>query len=186
MTYFLLKSLHIIGFVSWFAGMFYLVRILVYYRESALKDEPERQILQTQFGIMMQRAYNIIMNPAMMITWIGGLGMIIHNEILDPAWLGTQGWLHVKLVLLVGLTIYHIHSKSIIKKFLAHDYSVWTPERLRMWNEVPTLFLFAIVLLAVLKNTLSFVLAMGILIGLVIFLMCGIKFYKRYREKRGE
>ncbi|MEL6945933.1 MAG: CopD family protein, partial [Bacteroidota bacterium] len=71
-----LKALHVIGFVSWFAGLFYLVRIFVYHVEASEKTEPERSVLTQEFMQMQKRVYKIICNPAMMLTWTAGLGML--------------------------------------------------------------------------------------------------------------
>ena len=73
---FFLKALHVVGFVSWFAGMFYLVRIFVYLVEAREREEPARTILTAEFLAMSQRVYKIICNPGMMITWTAGLGML--------------------------------------------------------------------------------------------------------------
>jgi putative membrane protein len=70
------KAIHVIGFVAWFAGLFYLVRMFVYYVEAGEKAEPEKSILQKQHGLMSWRVYKIIANPAMMITWTAGLIML--------------------------------------------------------------------------------------------------------------
>ena len=75
-TIFLLKALHVVGFVSWFAGLFYLVRIFVYHAEADDRAEPERGILTRQFILMEQRVYGIISTPALVITWVAGLGML--------------------------------------------------------------------------------------------------------------
>ncbi len=177
MWYFLFKSLHIIGFVAWFAGLFYLVRMFVYDVEAEERPEPERGILKKQFNLMEWRVYRIICNPAMMITWAFGLAMLFWNG-LD--WLAANGWMHLKLLLLVGLTIYHLWTKRIIKQ-LESGGLPYSSFQFRLWNEVPTLFLVAIVLLAVYRNTLNFVYAfLGILVfGLLLFL--GAKAYKRAR-----
>ena len=178
----LFKALHIVGFVSWFAGLFYLVRMFVYHVESAQQPEPERGILTNQYRLMEQRVYRIICNPAMMITWTFGLLMLIRN---GTDWLAANGWMHVKLLLLIGLTIYHLWTKKMIAKLAAGDtpYSGW---RFRLLNEVPTLFLLSIALLAVYRNTLNFVYAFLGLIAFVVLLMIGAKAYKRAREKNPE
>ena len=151
---FFFKSLHVIGFVSWFAGLFYLVRMFVYYVEASEKNEPERGILTQQFLQMQERVYKIICNPAMMITWIGGLSMLGLGLFTDqvPNYLsienGTPGWMHLKLVLLIGLLFYHLRCKKIIKNLKAGTNKL-TPFQFRLFNEIPTLFLVGIVFTAV-------------------------------------
>ena len=110
--YSLFKSLHIVGFVAWFAGMFYLVRMFVYFKESELKEEPDRTILTTQYTLMQKRVYSIICNPAMMFTWFCGLAMLY---IQGYEWIISQNWLLVKLVLLILLTWYHLFCKKTIR-----------------------------------------------------------------------
>ena len=96
------KSLHIIGFVTWFAGLFYLARIFVYHVEANDKPETERNILQAQYNIMAERLYKIITNPAIIITWLFGIGMLV----LNPAYL-QGGWMHAKFLLVFLLSGYH-------------------------------------------------------------------------------
>ena len=173
------KSIHIIGFVSWFAGMFYLVRMFVYYRESLDKAEPEKSILAGQFLQMQWRVYKIILNPAMMITWTAGIVMLVVNS----AYL-TLPWLHVKLLLLVLLTGYHLFCKRIIKQFEAGVVR-FDSFQLRLFNEIPTLFLVSIVFIAVFgkAGTLNYMyLALGVILfaGMV---FGGARAYKKKREK---
>lgn len=175
--YFFAKALHIIGFVAWFAGLFYLVRIFVYHVEAHAKPQPDRGILTQQFNLMEWRVYKIICNPAMMITWTAGLLMLFINGF---EWLGANPWMIVKLALLVGLTVYHVWCKRIIRQMEKGNFrfSSW---QFRLLNEVPTLFLVAIVLLAVYKNTLNFLYAFLGLIGFMALLFVGAKAYKRSR-----
>ena len=178
MSIFYLKALHIIGFVAWFAGLFYLVRIFVYHAEAADKAEPARSILLKEFGLMQGRVYKIICNPAMMITWSAGIGMLIIN----PGYL-EQGWMHVKLLLLVGLLGYHLYCKKIIRQ-LAKGESSLTSFQFRLLNEVPTLFLVAIVLLAVLRSTENFLYGIAGLIAFAAVLYFSAKAYKKHRERQ--
>lgn len=174
-----LKALHIIGFTSWFAALFYLPRLFVYYTEALEQPEPERRILTKQFLILQKRLANIIMTPAMVITFIGGLGMIF---LYGWEWWKFNIWLHWKLLLLAGLVYYHFYNLKIIKDFEKGKTS-FTSTQFRMYNEIATLFLVAIVLLAVFKNGLSFMYALVGLVGFTILLGMGIKFYKRIRER---
>lgn len=173
-----LKAFHIIGFVAWFAGLFYLVRIFVYHTEALDKPEPEKTILTKQYNLMAWRVYKIICNPAMMITWICGLSMLY---IYGIEWLKMSTWIHLKLFLLVLLVLYHLYCKKIIQK-LEQNQPTFSAFQFRLLNEAPTLFLVAIVLLAVLRNSLNFFYAfLGIfLFGFVLYLIA--KGYKKYRE----
>jgi putative membrane protein len=180
MSLYLFKSLHVFGFVAWFAGLFYLVRIFVYHTEAMEKPEPDRSILIKEFNAMQWRVYKIICNPGMMITWTCGLIMLyLHG--LD--WLKVNPWMHVKLLLLIALTVYHLHAKRVILK-LERGESYFSSFQFRLWNELPTLFLLSIALLAVYRNTLNFLYAfVGILLFAVLLVMAA-KMYKNYREKQ--
>ena len=78
----LVKALHVFGFVSWFAGLFYLVRIFVYHTEAMQRPEPKKSILIKEFNAMQWRVYKIICNPGMMITWFCGLAML-YSDLLS-------------------------------------------------------------------------------------------------------
>ncbi len=179
MTLLYLKALHIFGFVAWFAGLFYLVRMFVYHVEAADKAEPERAILQKQFNLMEWRVYKIICNPAMMITWTCGLGMLYMNGM---EWFKLNSWMHIKILLLILLTVYHVYTKSIIRK-LEKGELPFNSFQFRLLNEVPTLFLLAIVLLAVIKNNLNFLYAFGGILAFGFVLYMATKAYKRRRER---
>lgn len=173
---FFFKALHIIGFVSWFAGLFYLVRMFVYHVEANDYEEPKKGVLIEQFKLMQRRVYYIICMPAVIITWSGGVAMLCIN----PGYL-ELGWIHVKLFLVVLLTIYHHYCKSLMNK-LASNTLDWSSSKFRQFNEVPTLFLVAIVMIAVYKASLN---ALYAFVGLLIFgllLQLGIKAYRKKRE----
>ena len=171
------KALHVIGFVTWFSGMFFLGRIYVYYAE-ADRQPDGAAVLKTNYNAIMWKLYKAIMNPAMMITWTFGLLMLAGN----PAYLvsGTPGWMHAKLGLIVLLTVYHIMCKKRIKNIEAGAYQ--DSYFLRVWNEVPTVFLAAIVFLAVfgLKGNLNWMI-WGI--GLSIFTVLLYLAIKRINRK---
>ena len=155
--YSLAKSLHLIGMVSWFAGMFYLVRLFVNHAEANLLLGPEKDILHWQFSKMEWKVYRVIMNPAVFITWSFGCMMLS----VQPAWL-SQPWMQVKLACLLLLTGYHHYCKGHIQRLEAGT-STFTHLQYRALNEVPTLFLIAIVFLAVFKDRIHFgYLALGL------------------------
>jgi putative membrane protein len=175
----LFKSLHVIGFVAWFAGLFYLVRIFVYHLEALDKPQPERDVLARQFGLMEQRVYRIICNPAAVITWLFGLGMLF---IYGLDWLWENWWMQYKLLLLLMLTGYHWSCKGLIQKLKAGD-KPYTSFQFRLLNEVPTLFLVAIVLLAVYRNGFNVWYALGGILAFGLLLFSAAKLYKQAREK---
>lgn len=172
------KAFHIIGFVTWFAGLFYLVRMFVYHAEAGQKPEYMQKDWKAQFTLMQWRVYKIIANPAMMFTWTFGLLMLFSN----PALLN-QNWIRVKLVLLVLLVVYHLYCKSIIVK-QEKGLSTFSSFQFRLINELPTLFLVAIVLLAVVKDVLNFTYLFGgvVFFGFILFIAA--RQYKKLRNKR--
>lgn len=169
------KSLHIISFVAWFAGLFYLVRLFVYYREADDRIPAEKAVLQAQLMIMQKRLYKIITHPAMIITWIAGISMIV----IQPAYL-EMGWLHMKLGLLVLLSTYHFRLPVMIRQ-LESGKNVMSPFQFRLYNELPTLFLIGIVPLAVFKSLADYLIVIFVLFfsGLILFIFA--KWYKRQR-----
>ena len=148
--YLVCKSLHLIGLVSWMAGMFYLVRIFVNHAEALnMEDATARAILCNQYNLMEWRVYNIIMRPAVYITWTFGTIMLF----LQP-YLLSQPWMVVKLILLVALTGYVLVCKKHIR--LLEDGSTQHSHVFyRAMNEIPTLFLVSIVFLAVFKHLIN-------------------------------
>jgi protoporphyrinogen IX oxidase len=177
---YLFKSLHIIGFVTWFAGMFYLVRLFVYHREAFDKPDGESDILKSQYQIMESRLFTIITRPGMIFTWLAGIAMILYH----PDYL-TFGWMHVKLFLLVFLSIYTEKLPRIIKN-LSQGEKVMSSFSFRLFNELPTLFLIAIVLLAVYKDLISMLWIFGILIIVSIALFLFAHAYKKRRIKNSK
>lgn len=182
------KALHVVGFVSWFAGLFYLVRMFVYHVEAAAKPEPERGIMTQHFNLMEWRVYKIICNPAMMITWGAGIAMLVLDltqiEPMGYFIAGTTGWLTVKLVLLILLLVYHLFCKKLIQRLEAGELPM-TSIQFRLFNEFPTLFLVAISFIAVYGKAgrLNYLyLVLGI-VGFVGLLMVGVRMYKRVRER---
>jgi putative membrane protein len=176
MTYNYIKALHIIFIVTWFAGLFYIVRLFVYHTEAYQKAEPERQILVKQYKLMARRLWWGITWPSAIITLLFG-GYFLHVYAF-----AMPTWLFVKLIFVIGLYGYHLYCHRIFRK-LQMDIPLFTSQQLRMWNEVSTVFLISIVFLAVLKNTLSMVWG---LLGLFIFtliLLLAIRIYKKIRER---
>lgn len=176
----LFKALHVFGFVSWFAGLFYLVRIFVYHTEAMDRPEPERSILIKEFNAMQWRVYKIICNPGMMITWVCGLAMLY---LYGMGWFKEQTWMHVKLVLLIALLLYHLHAKKVIQK-LEKGKPYFSGFQFRLWNELPTLFLLSIALLAVYRNTLNFLYAFAGILVFAALLVMAARMYRNYREKQ--
>lgn len=177
MDYNTVKALHIIFVVSWFAGLFYIVRLFIYHTEAGSKNDLEKTILTTQFKIMESRLWWIITTPAMVFTLFFGTWMLI----LNPSLL-QQGWMHVKLTFIVLLLIYHFICQSLMSK-LKNDTYTWKSSTLRIWNEVATLCLVAIVFLVTLKNSMNWIYGTISFFAVAVSLMILIKIYKKYRPK---
>lgn len=172
-----LKALHIIFVVTWFAGLFYIVRLFIYQVEALEKTEQEKAILIPQLNLMAQRLWYIITWPSAILTLLLGFWVLYYR------WGYMQlGFMHAKLGFVLVLYIYHIICHKIFKD-LQNGIAKWTSTQLRMWNELATLLLFAIVFLIVLKSLISVVWGIVGLLGLSILMMLGIKWYKKVREK---
>lgn len=171
-----IKAIHIIFVVNWFAGLFYMPRLFIYATEANDKSEPERSILIGQLQVMQSKLWYIITWPSAIVTLIAGPYLLIKFGYI------TQGWMHIKLAFVVGLYLYHYSLHRIFKQQQQGIFK-YTSGQLRMWNEVATIFLFAIVFLAVVKTSLSWLTGMLGLFVLIILLLLGIRLYKKIREK---
>ena len=172
-----LKALHIIFVITWFAGLFYIVRLFIYHVEAEAKDEPAKGILQTQYKLMTKRLWFIITWPSAIITSIFGFWILYQN----PVYL-EMPWMHIKLGFVGMLYIYHFLCHKIYEQ-LRNDIIKYSSNQLRIWNEVSTIILFATVFLVVLKNTVNWIYGVVGIILLSVLLMLGIKLYKRLRNK---
>lgn len=180
MEYNYIKSLHLIFVITWFAGLFYIVRLFVYQIEAASKASPEKEILQKQFKIMAYRLWYIITWPSAILASFFAFWMIFFTDI-GNAWL-QMPWMHVKLAFVFLLYLYHLKCHQIFKQ-LQNDQVKVSATFMRIWNEVATLILFAIVFLVVLKNEIDWIYGVVGIFAVSILLMIGIKFYKKIREK---
>ncbi|HEY1025708.1 MAG TPA: protoporphyrinogen oxidase HemJ [Sphingobacteriaceae bacterium] len=177
-AYLYVKAVHIIFVVSWMAGLFYIVRLFIYHTEANGRPEQERSVLHRQFEVMESKLWNIITTPAMVLTVIAGATMLY----LNPA-LFQMNWMLVKLAFVAGLLAYHFICQNIIRQ-LKRGVFKWSSTKLRLWNEVATIFLVAIVFVVILKNAVDWIYG---LIGLIVFavlIMSAVKVYKHYRLKR--
>ncbi|HLV41058.1 MAG TPA: protoporphyrinogen oxidase HemJ [Brumimicrobium sp.] len=177
MSYTVLKALHIIFMVSWFAGLFYIVRLFVYHTEAQAKSQQEKEILGTQFKIMERKLWWIITTPAMVLTVLFGTLMLFENPVLLK-----MGWMHLKLTFIVLLLVYHFICQKIMRK-LDNGQFTWTSNQLRLWNEVATLALVAIVFLVIMKNSLNWIYGTVGFFATAVALMIAIKIYKRSRKQ---
>ena len=172
-----IKSLHLIFVITWFAGLFYIVRLFVYHIEANDKPSPEKEILIKQYKLMAYRLWYIITWPSAVLATIFAVTLLF----LMPGWL-QEPWMHVKLTFVVLLFLYHFKCHSIFKQ-LQNDEVKYTTGFMRLWNEGATVILFAVVFLVILKSAINWIFGVVGIIVFSIMLMLGYKFYKRIREK---
>lgn len=180
MTYLHFKALHIIFVVSWFAGLFYMPRLFVYHTEASDKPNPERDILIAQFVKMEKLLWNAIMTPACWLALLAGSAMLYIN----PAWLD-QDWMRLKLLFVLGLLAYHSFTRKILLELRGGKFR-FTSFQLRLFNEIATIFLFSIVFLVVLKNTVDWLWGVLGLIVFAILMMMAVRVVKRIRDKKAK
>jgi putative membrane protein len=178
-----LKALHIIFIVTWFSGMFYIVRLFIYNTEAGEKTDIEKEVLRKQFSIMLKRLWYGITWPSAILTLIfGPLLMFVDgwNNVLlqEPG-----RWLLIKLIFVLFLYLYFFSLHKIFKQQMNGVFK-YTSQQLRIWNELATIFLVAIVMLAVVKNSISVVWGLLGLALFIILLMSAIKLYKLLRSKK--
>ncbi len=173
--YLYIKALHIIFIVTWFSGMFYIVRLFIYNTEAAGKTEPERGVLLNQFHIMIRRLWLGITWPSAILTLIFGPWIWI---LLGS----TPHWLAVKLIFVVLLYLYHF-SLHVIFREQEKGIFRFSSQKLRIWNEMATLLLFAVVFIASVKQSLSWIFGIAGIVSLGIVLFLAIRIYKKMRSR---
>ena len=137
--YLWVKALHVIAVISWMAGLLYMPRLFIYHLEQAV-GSPSSET----FKVMERRLMNIIMTPAMILTWTFGLWMAVEVY-------GFQGgWLHMKLMAVAALTVFHLYMGRAVRRF-GRDERLGTTRAWRLMNEVPTLLMIVIVILVIVK-----------------------------------
>jgi len=175
MTYLYIKALHIIFIVTWFAGLFYMPRLFIYNTEAAEQPDAARDVLRKQFAVMISRLWYGITWPSAVLTLIFG-GTTWYLLGVLPTWLA------IKLVFVLFLYGYHFTLHILVKQQLKGVFR-YSSQQLRVWNEVATIFLVAIVMLAVVKENFSFIWGIIGMILFIILLMSAIKIYKLVRSK---
>lgn len=178
--YLYILSVHIVFVVSWMAGLFYSVRLFIYHKEADDRSEPARTILKKEYERMESRLWNIITTPAMVLTVLAGVGMIC----IRPDYLLHQSWFHVKLGFVSLLLIYHFICQNMMKQLRA-DRCRTSSFRLRLWNEVATILLVAIVFTVILKSAVNWIYGLAGLVIFAVVIMLAVKWYKYYRKRQG-
>ena len=179
-AYLWFKTLHIVGVVVWFAGLFYLVRLFIYHREAAELEPPLRQAFEEQYSLMERRLANIITTPGMVVAVAMAVGLLL----VEPLWL-KQTWMHAKLAFVAALLAYHWFCYRLMGQ-LQRGACTWSGRQLRALNELPTLLLVLVVMLVVFKAQFPTGAATWFLVALVVFMAASIQFYARWRRLRAE
>ncbi|MBV4357869.1 CopD family protein [Pinibacter aurantiacus] len=181
MGYAYLKAFHIIFVVTWFAGIFYMPRLFIYNTEAGDKSPEVRDVLRSQFNVMMKRLWYGITWPSAIITLILG-SLVLHLGGWGPLLFSEGGrWLLIKICFVIVLYVYHFTLHAIFKQEMSGVFK-YTSQQLRMWNEVATVLLVAIVVLVVVKSALSWVWAVVGMIGFIVVLLAAINIYKKLRK----
>lgn len=175
MSYLHFKALHLIFVVTWFAGLFYIVRLFIYATEANNEEASKRKILLGQFSIMQSRLWYGITWPSMILTVVFGGTLLYLNQGLLQA-----DYMKIKLGFVGFLIIYHLLCHVIFRHIQQEKFR-YSSMQLRIWNEVATLFLVSIIFLIVLRNTLDFgwaIVGLGVCSAV---LMLAIRIYKKRR-----
>jgi putative membrane protein len=179
--YLYLKALHIIFIVTWFAGLFYFPRLFIYNTEANDRPAAVKEALQEQFAIMMKRLWYGITWPSAVLTLIFGLLVLIKSEWLNLLFEPAGRWLLMKLIFVLFLYLYHFSLHKIFLQQLKGIFR-YSSQQLRIWNEVATIFLIAIVMLVVVRENISVVWGFVGLLLFIVLLMSSIKIYKMLRK----
>ena len=171
--YLIVKSLHVVAVMSWFAGLVYLGRVLIYHREAAIKQASSEQC--DTFTVMESRAWAIICNPAMIVSVVSGLYLAYVSGAF------TQGWFHSKFALVILLIGYHFHTNKF-KKAVTKDIKAPTVVFLKVWNEILTGLVILIVFLVITKNSLYSILGFLSVFFIIGLLMLIVKYIKNKKH----
>jgi len=172
-----IKALHLIFVITWFAGLFYIVRLFIYQIEASQKPSPDKEILGKQLALMANRLWFIITWPSAVLTLIFALTLLY----LNPSLL-QMPWMHIKLGFVVLLYIYHFKCHQIYKQLQRGEVK-HTSSFMRLFNEGATIILFSVVFLVIVRHSLNWIFGVVGILSLSVLLMILVKVYKRYREK---
>lgn len=172
-------ALHIIFVVCWFAGLFYIVRLFIYATEANLKQEPERSILLNQFYIMQKRLLYGITWPAGILSIIFGSWLLIFYLPEDLF----EAWFIIKLIFVGALILYHLQCQIIFQQQSQNVFK-FSSTKLRLFNEIATVVLFAVVFLVEIKQSTSWMYAILGVILLVGLITLAVFIYKNKELKK--
>ena len=173
-----IKALHLIFVITWFAGLFYVVRLFVYQIEASQKPSPDKEILGEQLKLMASRLWYIITWPSAILTLIFALTLLyVRPFLLD------ESWMQIKLAFVGALYLYHLKCHQIYKQ-LQKGIVKHSSNYMRLFNEGATVILFAVIFLVILRHELNWIFGVLGIVSLAVILMLLIKIYKRYLQKK--
>ncbi|MEN9686919.1 MAG: hypothetical protein RLZZ28_2705 [Bacteroidota bacterium] len=178
-----IKALHIIFVVTWFAGLFYMPRFFIYATEAGEKPDPEKTILRKQFAIMMRRLWYGITWPSAVLTLVLGIWVLVSGGWYSIVFTEAGLWLLLKLGFVILLYFYHFSLQRILSQELRGEFK-YSSQQLRAWNEVATVLLIAIVMLVVVKQSISMVWGLVGILAFIFLLLGAIALYKKIRNKK--
>jgi protoporphyrinogen IX oxidase len=176
MHYLIFKALHVIFIVSWFAGLFFLGRMFIYHREAQFKSKEEQDILIPLLASAQKRVWYIITVPSMIITT--GLGL----SLMASSGAYREGWFHFKMLFVILFIGYNHYCNTIRKKLLNNTCTI-SSLKLRLMNEVPFLFLIAIVFTVFLRSFFSGLWAATVVVAISVLLLI-ISYLLRKRKRK--
>lgn len=172
-----IKALHLIFVITWFAGLFYIVRLFIYQIEASQKPSPDKEILGEQLKIMANRLWYIITWPSAILTLIfAGTLLYLNSGLLNIP------WMQVKLGFVILLYLYHFKCHQIYKQ-LQNGIIKYSSNYMRLFNEGATIILFSVVFLVIVRHEVNWIFGVVGIISLSVILMLLVKIYKRFREK---
>ena len=172
-----IKALHLIFVITWFAGLFYIVRLFIYQIEASQKPSPDKEILGEQLKIMANRLWYIITWPSAILTLIfAGTLLYLNSGLLNIP------WMQVKLGFVILLYLYHFKCHQIYKQ-LQNGIVKYSSNYMRLFNEGATIILFSVVFLVIVRHEVNWIFGVVGIISLSVILMLLVKIYKRFREK---
>ncbi|MBT5855006.1 CopD family protein [bacterium] len=173
MSYLIFKSVHVIAVVSWFAGLFYLGRLFVYLREAHDAPDPDNRILLKQFNLMAKRVWWMILTPASVVSILIGFHLAAVGDHLQAP------WMQAKLAMISLLVAYQLLCGRYRRLFATGKPLAQSSRYFRIFNEIPTILLIAIVFLVITKSVSIAVNGVVIAVAVALGIMLEIRFFRK-------
>jgi len=177
MDFLYVKALHIIFVIIWFSGLFYMIRLFIYYANAENKFDPAKEILQNQFQLMSKRTWYVLVWPSAILASFFAFWLLYKNPIYLE-----QPYMLVKLSFVLVLYVFHFKCHSIYKQ-IQNNKVIYTSFKLRVFNEIATILLISIVFLGVLKNAINWIWGAISILLIAVLLFMSIRIYKKRRNK---